>query len=169
MLLVPNKNPYVSGETAIFDSLIRSGEERSHITLSFNLRIFLIGCLVEHMGDPDITHCVLAIGFLESSRQTGVMREISLKRTGDASLILAGLFPERALRLNVSSTYFRFMGQASYTSLAAHLEVGTAIERGKLYNEVAQGFIALERVLSSARAKATNEWDAFLRFRTRIN
>lgn len=168
MLLIPRKNPYVSVETASFDSLVRRGEEQSHVTLSAHLRIFLIGCLIEHMSDPDITHCVLALGFLGSNNQVGAMREISLKRTGDASLILAGFFPERALRLNVSSTYFRFMGQASYSSLATHLEVGVATERGRFYNEVAEGFVTLERVLSHARAKPENEWDAFRRFRSQI-
>jgi hypothetical protein len=61
------------------------------------------------------------------------------------------------------------MGQASYGSLAAHLEASPAAERGRFYNEVARRFVLLEQVLNGARGRAENEWDAFRRFRALIN
>lgn len=169
MLLVPNQTPYTSGVEAIFVTLIKAGEARSHITLPQDLALFLRSCLIEHLRDPGIVHRVLALDFLESIEKFGAARTMLLKRAGDAALILAGLYPERALRLNVSSLYFRRMGQASYGSLAAHLEASPAAERGRFYNEVARRFVLLEQVLNGARGRAENEWDAFRRFRALIN
>jgi hypothetical protein len=158
----------MSGETGLFDSLIGMGEETARITLPAHLKIFLVNCLMEYLTDPSITHCVLALAFLEATEKTGVERALSLRRAGDASLILAGLYPERALRLNVSSVYFRSLGQASYASLAVHLSVTASPERGKFFHGVARDFALLEHVLHHTRSKATNEWEAFLRFRTQI-
>ncbi len=168
MLLPAQERNFVSGETALFSDLVAVGEARSHTTLPISLRNFLVSCLVEHLSDPAIVHQVLALNFLESSHKTGASLVAILRRSGDASLILAGLFPERALRLNVSSAYFRMMGQSFYGSLAAYLESGSTFERGRFYNEVACGFEALERVLNGARGKAENEWMAFQRFRARL-
>ncbi len=170
MLLIAEKNPYVSEETALFDDLVRVGEEKAHITLSRNLRLFLVDCLIEHLQDPDIVWRILALDFLESDRLSGAERVVRLKRCGDASLILAGFFPERALRLRVSSTYFRQMGQSFFGTLATHLEVtAVTMEQGQFFNEVARGFEMLERVLNCARGKAQDEWGAFRRFRARLN
>lgn len=164
MLLISNQHPYASGVDAIFAALIRAGEAKARITLPFSLRIFLKNCLVEHLHDPDIVHSVLALSFLESSRKPGAERIVSLRRAGDASLILAGLYPERALRLNVSPEYFRFMGQSSYASLAAQLMRGLTKERGIFFNEVTAGFESLERVLSGTRERTHNIRDLFRRF-----
>ncbi len=168
MLLVPGNNPSVSGETAILDTLVAIGEERSYITLPFHLRMFLIGCLAEYIRDPDITHTVLALGFLQSSEKIGHAKLLLLKRTGDAALLLAGFYPERSRRLHVSSVYFHFMGQASYTSLSAHLQVGPEVERGRFFSEVASAFGDLANVLRATRSQAENEWTAFRRFRSQI-
>lgn len=168
MLMLPNQSPRMSGETELFDSLVGMGEKMARITLPSHLKIFLVNCLVEHLTDTGITHCVLALTFLGAAEKTGAERAVSLRRAGDASLILAGLYPERALRLNVSSLYFRSLGQASYASLAVHLSVTASPERGKFFHGVARDFALLEHVLNHARAKAANEWEAFLRFRTQI-
>ncbi|OIP58871.1 MAG: hypothetical protein CO143_01705 [Candidatus Moranbacteria bacterium CG_4_9_14_3_um_filter_45_14] len=170
MLLIAEKNPYVSEETVLFDDLVRVGEEKAHIALSRNLRLFLVSCLIEHLRDTDIVWRILALDFLESDRRSRAERAVFLKRCGDASLILAGFFPERALRLHVSSTYFRQMGRSFFGTLATHLEATTAtVEQGRFFNEVARGFEMLERVLNGARGKAQNEWEAFRRFRVRLN
>jgi hypothetical protein len=168
MLLTAKKNPYVSEKVDLFETLVRAGEEKSSIILPFNLRAFLVNCLVEHLCDPDIAHIVLALDLLEPTRKVGNEKAVFLKRRGDASLLLAGLFPERARRLHVSSSYFRFMGQAFYSSLSAHLSIGPAIERGMFYNEVAREFGSLAYVLKSARAPEKDDWRSYLRFRAAI-
>lgn len=169
MLLTAKKNPYVSEKVDLFETLVRAGEEKSSIILPVNLHTFLVNCLVEHLCDPDIAHIVLALDLLEPTRKVGNEKAVFLKRRGDASLILAGLFPERALRLHVSSSYFRFMGQSFYATLAAHLGAGPAVERGIFYSEVAREFGSLAQVLKSARAPERDEWRAYRRFCAELN
>ena len=163
-MLVPKKNPYVSGEISVFDTLVTAGEKKSHITLPFQLHVFLVGCLTEHLRDTGITHHVLAIGLLRSATRSGESGNVLLKRSGDAALLLAGLFPERALRLHVSSRYFRFMGQAAYANLAAKLQAIWKEDRWKFYDGVVENFQSLETVLSAARAQPETNWEFYQRF-----
>lgn len=169
-LLLHNPTPYVSAETALFSALIKAGEDRAHVTLPASLEMFLLGCLTEHLRDPEIVHRVLALDFYGACVERGAERERLLKRVGDAGLIMAGLYPERALRLNVKSVYFRFMGRSAYSSLAAHLEIRQPTrERSSLYQAATQEFISLERVLNGARGKAESDWDMYRRFRAQLN
>lgn len=167
-MLLPKKNPYVSGEISVFDMLVRVGEEKSHIALPVQLHMFLVGCLAEHLRDAGITHHVLAIGLLRSATRSGESGNVLLKRSGDAALLLAGFFPERALRLHVSSRYFRFMGQASYANLAVKLQAMGKKDRGKFYDDVVENFQSLETVLSAARAQPETDWGFYQRFRASL-
>ncbi len=166
-MLLPKSNPYVSGEFSIFDTLISLGEEKTHVVLSFDLHFFLVDCLVQHLHDKNILQQVLALEILRSTEQFREQGNVLLKRAGDGALLLAGLFPERALRLNVSSDYFRFMGQAAYASLGARLQVTSQPERGKFYDRVAERFQLLEKVLDAVRVRTT-AWELFQRFRVRL-
>lgn len=167
-MLLPKSDPYVSGEVSIFDTLVRVGEERSSIMLPFQLRLFLVGCLVDHLYDQAITHQVLALGLLQSATKLGEEGNVLLKRTGDSALLLAGLFPERTLRLHVSRSYFRFMGQAAYANLAARFQASGKPERGKFYDKVTEHFQLLEKVLDAVRLRPAAEWGFYQRFRASI-
>jgi len=167
-MLLPKSNSNDVLGTELFDVLVRAGEEKSLVTLPTRLHIFLVNCLVEHMRDRAIGFHVLALGLLDVSAKHGEQRNLLLKRTGDAALLLAGLFPERALRLQVSSAYFRLMGQAAYASLAARSQMLGRWHRGEFYNEVAEQFRFLEKVLNAVRARPETEWEAYKRFRVRL-
>ncbi|MDE2173426.1 MAG: hypothetical protein KGJ31_02400, partial [Patescibacteria group bacterium] len=167
-MLLPEKSPYVSSETSMFDTLVRAGEEKALITLPIQLHGFLVGCLAEHVRDPEIVHQVLALSILYSTTKQGEQGDLLLKRAGDEALLLAGFYPERALRLRVSSSYFRFMGQTAYANLAARFQATGKTERGKFYAKVAKHFRLLEKVLGGARARPETDWDAFQRFKIRL-
>ena len=166
-MLLPKTNPYVPGDISIFNTLVSAGEEKSCIALPYHLRGFLVDCLVEHVRDREIVHTVLALSLLHSAEKLGEQGNVLLKQTGDGALLLAGLFPERALRLHVSSRYFRLIGQTAYTNLAAKFQVTGRPERGKFYNAVATHFHLLEKVLDAARVR-TSEWELFRRFRVSL-
>lgn len=167
-MLLPHSIAFVSSETDLFSDLVQSGEERAQVTLPIHLRGYLVHCFIEYLSDPAIVSRVLALDFLDPARRTPGEQAVFLKRSGDASLILAGLFPTRARRLNVSSEYFRTMGQSFFGMLATYLTDTGERERGRLYNEVAQQFPTLERVLGATRT-TDSEWDAYQRFRLKLN
>lgn len=166
-MLLPKSNPYVSGEFSVFDMLVNQGEEKSHTALSFDLHFFLVDCLVRNLRKNTIVHQVLALDFLRSIEECREEKNVSLKRMGDGALLLAGFFPERALRLNVSSNYFRLMGQAAYANLGVSLQVSSQPERGEFYAKVAKHFHLLEKVLDAARVR-TAAWESYQRFRVRL-
>lgn len=151
-MLLPNSSPYVSGEASVLGALVSIGEERSRIALPYQMRMFLVECLLAHLRDPEITHHFISVDVLTASMEFGEQAIIRLKRAGDESLILAGLYPERARRLNVSSTYFSFLGQTAYATLASRLCVVGKPECGKFYDSVVKDFDLLVRVLGGTKA-----------------
>jgi hypothetical protein len=166
MLIVAEKTLFVSSEVSLFDKLVSAGEEKAHITLPHQIRIFLVLYLTEHLCDTSIIHNVLALGLLNSPQRFGEFGNVELRRTGDAALLLAGFYPEWAHRLNVSPDYFRFMGQSAYASLAARLHATGKTERGRFYDEVAVRLRSLETVLYAAREREDLR-DFFLRLKAR--
>lgn len=158
-MLLPRAVPYVSGEVQVFDQLVSAGEERTSVTLPNWLHHYLVVCISGHLRDPDLFDQTLAIMFLEARPLSRWARTDELRRSGDTSLILAGLFPERATRLHVSAGYFRLMGETSYACLARHLSATGSEDLGQLYSEIATSFPVLERVLAATR-RTDDEWVA---------
>lgn len=167
-MLLPAKTSDVSGEVSLFDALVSYGEERALATLPHQLHGFLVACLHEHLRDVGVTHQVFAITFLEAPRTRGAEGNVHLKRMGDGALLLAGFFPERALRLNVSPAYFRSMGQSAYATLSTRLFAMGKPEPAKAYNAVAHSFDVLAKVLSAAQSSPDTSWGAYRRFRTML-
>ncbi len=167
-MLLPKKSVYISSEVSLFDTLVSVGEERSLVTLSYELHFFLVSCLVEHLYDIALPHQVVSLALLSATERYGARGSVLLKRAGDGALLIAGLYPERALRLRVSSSYFRFMGESAYTSLSAKQHVIGNSGQGELYNTVASNLVLLIRVLGGSRARPTSQWAAYQRFRAGI-
>lgn len=164
-MLLPQKNAYVSGEVSVFDTLVREGEARSSVALPNQLHAFLVGCLLEYLCDTDLIREVLAVTFLQAASKSGAQGKRLLKRSGDEALLLAGLFPERALRLNVGPMYFCGMGRAAYASLAAILCATGKREPGAFYNNVADNFRTLAKVLNGTRPETLTLWELIQRLR----
>ena len=79
---------------------------------------------------------VLALNYLESTLQPRAIRSTILSDTADASLIFAGLFPERARRLHVSDDYFITICKMCLRELA---EICTEMKKhgeAELYREI---------------------------------
>lgn len=157
-MLLPIQAPYVSGDVSVFEKLVSTGEVRAFVELPQQLHEFLVTCLLEHLTDVDVVHQTLALTFLGVQQESGSVVNFHLKQVGDGSLILDGLFPERASRLRVSSSYFRSMGQAAYTNLAARLMATGNRDPGRFYGTVAAGFAELTKVLRAARARQETSW-----------
>lgn len=96
-----------------------------------------------------LTSSVIAVDLLEGVQLSGSAKSTLLRNVGDQCLLLAGLFPERALRKNVSLDYFINMGKQAYTLLA---EVNSAphIDQ-ELFSELSHNFVGLMDVLHTIR------------------
>lgn len=176
-MLLPTANAHVSGRisaVSVFEKLVQKGEVESLITLPVLHHSFLVGCLVEHLDDVAIFHDSVALNLLNAAMERREEGDRLLMRAGDEALLLAGLYPDTARKLNVSPTYFRLLGQAAYASLAARYP---GVGRGEFFDDLARHFQVLERVLKAMRMppnesyrKAEKMWEAaceeFLRFNT---
>lgn len=168
MMVPSSRNPCVSGEEELFDALVRHGEEDAVATLPPLLHSFLVRCLVEYLRDHSIVDEAIALNYLRAVEVGGAVGNHLLKRAGDEALILAGLFPERALRLNVTRDYFRAMGQSAYGTYAANLVVVGLRDSGAFYNTVARQFSLLTRVLRATR-RPGSDWAAYRRFLSQLH
>lgn len=159
-MLLPIQAPYVSGKVSVFEKLVTAGEARAFVELSQPLHDFLVQCLLDHLSDVDVVHQTLALRFLGTQEESGSVVNVHLKQVGDGSLILDGLFPERATRLNVSPSYFRSVGQAAYTNLGVRLMATGKGGSGRFYGSIAAGFAELTEVLRAARGRSESSWVA---------
>jgi len=166
MLILANTDSHLRGETQLFTVLINVGVERAHVLLPPELHCYLVSCLCSYLRDRDVVHQTLALTVLRASEKHGEQGNACLKRAGDGALLLAGFYPERARRLNVSSRYFQSIGQSAFGCLSARLTTAGKPHRGKLYDSVATGFGALARVLDASRKRT--EWEHFQRFMVRL-
>ncbi len=168
-MLLPQGNDYVSGEVSVFDSLVRFGEEKSCITLPHHLHGFLVECLLEYMKDTGIVQEGFALNFPLARIEKHATGNQRLKRMGDAALILAGLFPQRAQRLNVSVTYIREMGEGAYLNLADKLLRAGSKERALFFGELGIQFHLLVEVLNGTREHPQTAWAVYQQFRMNMN
>ena len=152
-----------AAQTSLFDQLVRAAEESALVTLPYHLRNFLVVCLSAHVHDTEIVCETIALSYLKAGEMRGEHAATLLRRAGEGALLLAGLFPERARRLNVSADYFCVVGQTAYLTLATETQVVRDPDRRAFYGFVAEQFAELIRVLRQARARPEREWEAFVR------
>lgn len=163
-MLLPRGNEYISGRVALFDDLVCEGETRSGIPLSYELHIFLVQCLLEYLTDSSVLNEVLSLRLFSNAIRRGEEANLLLKRTGDEALLLAGLFPRRARRLNVGPSYFRTIGEEAYSALGSRCQATGTVERGLFYRRLAYGFRFLVEVLHGTRTGSRTAWQQYFRF-----
>ena len=104
---------------ALWVDLLKEGQARAQIPLSEFEESYTVFMLCRFMDKPGFMDAVLALSYLESQNLPPHKKEKTLRTTADTGIILAGLFPERAERLNVSCAYFVEMSKACFTELAS--------------------------------------------------
>lgn len=131
---------------------VQHGEARAARMLGEDLESFLVFALMRFMRRTDLFSVVLALEYLNAATTyVGQKRKNALGEVGDISLILAGLFPERARVLNVSESYFTNMGRAAFDELANSFGKAKLFEMERLCRNVEGGFPAMVQVLAAAR------------------
>lgn len=139
-------------EIATWLSFIRKGEEIARKNLHEDLESFLVFTLMRFVKRNDLFSFTLALEYLRAStEQVGKKKEHTLSEVGDVSLILAGLYPERAKKLNVSSEYFSNMGKLAFTELAQNFSERGLHGMKQLYLRAGSGFIEMTEILQATR------------------
>lgn len=155
MLLTANN------QVELWKDTITEAALRSQITLTENRSAYLVFALIRFMRQPFLLDKVIALSYLKSNQEMPRLRGEMLAETADTSLLIAGLFPERTKRLNVSSTYFIDMSQVCYHELALVCDSLRHKGEAELYREVGDNVKDLACVLSHTRSDR-NPFESFL-------
>lgn len=131
--------------TASWHRLIRQAQAQRHITLGEALESYLVFLLMRFTDQSDFANSIIAIDFLESFR--ACRPDDHFQEVGDKCLLLSGLFPERAKKLNVNIDYFNRIGQSAYANLIEDF----CFVQDDLYRELTQEFITLRDTLETMR------------------
>lgn len=135
--------------TALWQELIREGEQRSHLALGEELESYLVFALMRHLGDAHLAARIMALEWLQA--QQPPQRPDLLRDVGDRCLLIAGLFPRLARRRRVDTGYYVSIGRGAYASAAQR---APRIEKS-LFDHLAEAFGSLVDVLAALRPEAT--------------
>jgi hypothetical protein len=97
--------------------------------------------------DPDWNTRPLALEYLESFHSPRPHRCAKLRRVGDTSLFLSGVFMESLERKLVASDYYMALGRVAYHQLAGLVPTDAA-EPADVFAEIAARFPEFVRVLA---------------------
>jgi len=123
-------------ETAMFQDMVLDAQHDAHIHLSHELEGHLVFLLLRFLRGGKRLSGAVALHYLEASNKRGSAQIDALSDTGDACLLLAGMFPEQARKRMVNAAYFAQIGWGCYHFLAAKLLPA----RAELYDHLCHGY-----------------------------
>lgn len=134
--------------TAQWHALVSEAESASARRLDETLESYLVFLLMRFVARPDLAGRVMAIDYLRGSAASGQLKEVALRDVGDQCLLFSGLYPRHAERRMVRVSYFVELGRGAYGQLAERLRHAGA----EVYQQLAEGFVALMDVLQAMRS-----------------
>jgi hypothetical protein len=132
-------------QLALWHDLVRDGEAHAGIALGESMQSYLVFVLMRYLRDSGLAAHVLALDWLAAAEQTGRVRADALRDVGDRCLLIAGRFPDLAVRRRVTADYFATLGCSAYHGVAETARDGHAV----LFAELARGFGRMVRVLGA--------------------
>lgn len=133
-------------------ALVNEAQVSSAIQLQEDLASYLVFLLHRFTANTDIASSVLGLDFLKSYQQVSSRQE--LKDVGDKCLLVAGLFPGRAIKRRVKLSYFVKLGQTAYSTLSNHV-----VDQEELFNQLCYEFPKLLDVLLAMRESSLSAVD----------
>jgi hypothetical protein len=134
--------------TEFFRDLLQNAMRTQEVASSQDTEFYLVK-LLEGFAHPegDWFERPLALEYLEAFHAPAAHRYGKLKRVGDTSLFLAGLFMESLHGKLVSSDYYSDLGRTAYHQLAQFSQDSGPLP-GDLFQELAERFPDFVRVLA---------------------
>lgn len=140
-------------QTYLFQRLVAEGEFCRGVSLGDTMESYLVFLLARYAKQTEIARWDAATAYLEGVLFQRSFRHNKMKETGDACLLLSGLFPERAKK-RVSAEYYQKIGRGAYGDLGNDPSCMLA----ETFRDLAAHFQLLTEVLQCARG--AREWSA---------
>ncbi|MBS0286374.1 MAG: hypothetical protein JSR17_03710 [Proteobacteria bacterium] len=139
--------------TAQWHALLMEAQQSSAIYLKEDVESYLVFMLMRFTGEPNIASSVLGLEFLqEYVREPHHYQQ--LKDVGDKCLLVAGLFPGRAIKRRVKLSYFVKLGQMAYSTISHSLSI-----QEELFIKLCTEFPKLMDVLQAMRENGSQTFD----------
>lgn len=148
---------------AQWHTLVHEAEGMSGNYLAEDIENYLVWLLLRYTNHGDALSKSLASKYLQGQGASRSAQQESLRDVGDICLILAGLFPERAIKLLVPITYFIELGRRAYNELSALLQTMHSQDAlAQLYLDLQQKFVELIETLHCMRELAGDDYELSL-------
>jgi hypothetical protein len=132
----------------LWQALIRESTVRRGVKLDEYEESYLGFVLMRHARDERLGARVMALDWLQAQDEAGSARADALRDVGDRCLLIAGLFPQLALRRRVTPEYYIGLGRDAYAGVADCARAGYAA----LFAQLARAYGGLVDVLGGVRA-----------------
>lgn len=139
-------------DIAEWRKLVLEGQTKAGFQLTEVVENYLVITLNANTGNTQLSSGIMAIDLLKNIHIQSICNAYALRSVGDQCLILAGLFPDRAKRKNVSAEYFRNLGENAYYVLSFAKSFHKLDH--SLFYQLFENFSDLVRVLKSMRLYA---------------
>lgn len=136
-------------QIAEWRKLVIEGQQKAGFQLTENIENYVVITLDAHTTNVELSSSVIAIDFLKNIHVKSTHNLQTLRMVGDQCLILAGLFPDRAKRKNVSADYFKNLGENAYYVLSFATIASKADHR--LFYQLFENFSDMIEILKSMR------------------
>lgn len=110
----PNKNTRL----ILWHDLVTESMDKSGLQFSDSVSHYLTLTLETYSRKIEIVSNVLAIQYLENIRISNTANAYAIRDVADQCLILAGLFPDSAMKKRVSRSYYSDLGMQAYYILS---------------------------------------------------
>jgi hypothetical protein len=134
-------------QAELWQALVHEAGARAHAPLDDTGESYLVFVLLRYQRDDTLLARTQAIEWLNAQSQVGTLRADALRDVGDRCLLIAGLYPQLAVRRHVQVDYFIRMGRGAY------LEVAEASRNAyaNLFEQLARSYQDLVRTLRALR------------------
>ena len=132
-----------------WQSLVIEAQVQSGYQFDEELENYLVITLDHFTSNESLSHSIIALDFLHALETTGTSGQYLLRTVGDQCLLLSGLFPERALKKNVSLNYFIRIGRQAYAEIAVS-QIQSSLST-ELFNNLSVHFVGLIDTLNTIR------------------
>jgi hypothetical protein len=137
-------------KTAEWQALIIESEVLCGYTFDESVENYLVITLDHYTKEAGFVSSTIALDFLKGIQLHDKLSVDLLRTVGDHCLLLAGLFPKRALRKNVSLGYFIGTGKQAYylvanKSLLNHFDP-------EVFHKLSNHFVGIMDVLHAMRS-----------------
>lgn len=134
-----------------WQSLVQEAAGRNGHPLDETRESYLVFVLLRYQRETWLLSHTHGLDWLDALDRTGTARADALRDVGDRCLLVAGLFPDVAMRRRVTPGYYIDIGRAAYQGAAEASRRAYAA----LYEQLAGSYRELVATLRSVRTLAT--------------